>query len=338
VIATWRRHSCLPCRDSSRHFSINDKSCRRQPFSRAAIVLTLAIATSEILPAQQKAYDYYLTGNPADASPQTRPGFVLAGGGKDVDAAMRWLLERSGGGDIVVLRASGGDGYNRYLFDLAPVDSVESIVFKSREASSNPFVLGRILKAEALFFAGGDQWRYVDFWRGTPVEHAIHELIRRGVPVGGTSAGLAILGEYAFSAQHDTIHSPEALADPFDARVTLTRDFLKIPALARTLTDSHFAARDRMGRLAVFLARLMESGVKAPRGLGVDERTAALLEPAGAIKVTGEGAAFVLTPTAPPESMRPLTFRGIGVRRIDAAGESTYSVSVESGKFTSRYK
>ncbi len=315
---------------------------------RAALWVTLVLASAGALSAQQKPYDYYLTGNQADASPRTRPGFVLAGGGKDVDAAMRWLLERSGGGDIVVLRASGGDGYNRYLFDLAPVDSVESIVFKSREASSNPFVLDRILKAEALFFAGGDQWRYVDLWRGTPVEHAIHELIRRGVPVGGTSAGLAILGEYAFSAEHDTIHSPEALADPFDGRITLTRGFLKIPALVRTLTDSHFAARDRMGRLAVFLARLMESGVKAPRGLGVDERTAVLLEPGQTMpgqampgqtmKVTGEGAAYVLTPGTPPASMRPLTFRGIGVRRIDSAGESAYTVSVEAGKFVSRYK
>ena len=315
-----------------------DEPGRRRLKPAPPRLLRGAFCFAFVLGAQEKPYDFYLTGNPDDVSPRTRPGLVLAGGGKDVDAAMSWMLERSGGGDIVVLRASGGGGYNQYLFGLAPVDSVESIVFKSREASSNPFVLDRILKAEALFFAGGDQWRYVDFWRGTPVEHAIHELIRRGVPIGGTSAGLAILGQYAFSAEHDTIQSPEALANPFDARVTLTRDFLKIPALAGTLTDSHFAARDRMGRLAVFLARLMESGVKAPRGLGVDERTAAMLEPDGRIKVTGEGAAYVLTPTAPPESMRPLTFRGIGVRRIGASGESSYTVSVESGKLASRYK
>jgi cyanophycinase len=37
----------------------------------------------------------------------TEAGFVLAGGGKDVEEAMKWMIERSGGGDFVILRASG---------------------------------------------------------------------------------------------------------------------------------------------------------------------------------------------------------------------------------------
>jgi cyanophycinase len=251
---------------------------------------------------------------------------------------MRWLLERSGGGDVVVLRASGGRGYHRYLSGLVKVDSVETIVFKNAAAARDPFVLDRIRGAEALFLAGGDQWRYVEFWRGTPVQEAINALIARGVPVGGTSAGLAVLGEFAFSAQFDTIHSPQALADPYDRRITLERSFLRIPPLARTLTDSHFSARDRMGRLAVFLARLMDSGEKEPVGLGIDERTAVLLEPDGSMKVAGEGAAYRMRPRAAPESMRPLRFRGIAVTRIAADGENAYSVSVDDGVFCGRYR
>jgi hypothetical protein len=48
---------------------------------------------------------------------------VLAGG--DVEEAMRWFLDRSSACDIVVLRASGSDGYNSYFRGLATVDSVE---------------------------------------------------------------------------------------------------------------------------------------------------------------------------------------------------------------------
>jgi cyanophycinase-like exopeptidase len=51
-------------------------------------------------------------------------------------------------------------------------------------------VLATIRNAEALFIAGGDQSRYVRFWQGTPVEDAIHELLARNVPIGGTSAGI----------------------------------------------------------------------------------------------------------------------------------------------------
>ncbi len=52
------------------------------------------------------SYDYWITGNPADARPATtRAGLVLAGGGSKVVAAWKWFVACAGGGDIVVLRA-----------------------------------------------------------------------------------------------------------------------------------------------------------------------------------------------------------------------------------------
>jgi hypothetical protein len=63
------------------------------------MVCLLAVAACAQAP--DKAYEYYLTGNAGDVKPATRPGFVLMGGGKDVDAAFRWLVRKSGGGDVV---------------------------------------------------------------------------------------------------------------------------------------------------------------------------------------------------------------------------------------------
>jgi hypothetical protein len=34
------------------------------------------------------------------------------GGGTDVDAAFQWMCQRSGGGDFLVIRATGTDAYN----------------------------------------------------------------------------------------------------------------------------------------------------------------------------------------------------------------------------------
>jgi hypothetical protein len=52
--------------------------------------------------------------------------------------------------------------------------------------------------------------------------------IASGKPIGGSSAGLAVLGEFSFSSMIDTIHSPAALADPYgDILLALTELRLK---------------------------------------------------------------------------------------------------------------
>ena len=93
--------------------------------SRAAVLRSLALA-SWLIPCvafqADTPYKYYLTGSAADVQTRTTPGFALVGGGKDVDPVTRWFLQRSGGGDVVVLRASGSDGYNPYMMGLAKIE------------------------------------------------------------------------------------------------------------------------------------------------------------------------------------------------------------------------
>lgn len=272
----------------------------------------------------ERPYGYFLTGNAADVSRVTRPGYALIGGSTDVEAFYRWLIRRSGGGDFVVVRASGTDGYNDYLYKLGQIDSVETLVIASAAAAHDPAVVRRIRNAEALFIAGGDQWKYVSLWNHSPVNTAIQSLITRGVPVGGTSAGLAILGEYVFTAEKDTVTSPQALANPFDEHLTIGKDFLHIAALKNTITDSHFRARDRMGRSLAFLARMLhDDHLPEARGIAVDERTAALLEPDGQLQVAGFGHIYFLRARKPAgicEPGKPLTMSNIDVYRAGAGG------------------
>jgi cyanophycinase len=246
---------------------------------------SLAIAVSALSAAD---YTYYLSGSSADATPATQGGYLLMGGGRDDPRAFRWFLQRGGWGDVVILRASGSDGYHQFLAEIGPVDSVESIVFRNEAAARDPFVLDRIRRADALFLAGGDQWNYVRFWRNTPVAEAIEAAARRGVPIGGTSAGLAVLGQFAFSAEHDGVTSGEAQRDPMQPKVALTRDFLRLPGLECLITDSHFTERSRQGRLRVFLQRLAGT-CPSLLGVGIDERTSLLVEPGGDGEVVGAG-------------------------------------------------
>ena len=288
----------------------------------------------------------FLTGSAADAKSRPSAGFALVGGGKDVDAAFEWFVKKAAGGDVVVLRASGADSYNPYINAKGKVDSVESLVIKTPEAANDPAVLEKIRNAEALFIAGGDQWNYVHIWGPSPMSAAIQGLIDHGVPVGGTSAGLAVLGQYFFTAEKDTVTSPQALANPYDEHVTIGSDFLHIPLLDNVITDSHFVRRDRMGRLLVFLARILTDQKRTEaRAIAIDERTAALLEPNGSIAVAGEGPAYFLRVSGRPELCRPgspLTLRRVSVYRVKqggrfdvktwtGAGGEAYELSVEAG-------
>lgn len=302
----------------------------------------VALAPIGVAQAKPDGYVYYLTGNPDDVTRTTTPGFLLAGGNTDVDSAMQWLIDQSGGGDFVVIRASGADGYNLYIYQelQRTVDSVETIVMKQERAAYDPFVIDKILKAEALFIAGGNQWDYVRMWKDTPVEDAIHTLVARGVPVGGTSAGLAILGEFSFSAERNTIYSDEALKNPYHPRLTLENDFLHLPFLEETITDSHFVERDRMGRLVTFLARILQDGwAGQARGIGIDGMTALAVDGNGLATLHGAGAVYFLRTTTFPEVCQkntPLTFRDVAVYRISGAG-STFDLVSWSGSNGTAY-
>lgn len=252
---------------------------------------------------------------------------------------MRWFLDRSGGGDVVIVRASGADGYNGYLDQLAKVDSVETLLLNTPESARDAAAAAKIRNAEALFIAGGDQWNYVRLWRGAAAGEALQALIDRGVPFGGTSAGLAVLGEYVFTAERDTVTSAQALADPYHEKVTVGTNFLRIAALKQTITDSHFQARDRMGRTLVFLARMLaDHKLTEARAIAVDERTAALVDGEGRARVEGEGSVYFVRAARPAAVCRagePLTFRDISVYRFPKGG--TFDLRTWTGQGGTAY-
>lgn len=297
-------------------------------FGHLPILLGVSVVLSSFgaAPPAAAKWKYFRSGNREDSSALPRPGFALMGGGEQ-DPALKWLCERANGGDFLILRANTEDDYAQKVDDeiraLCSLNSASTIVFFEREDSDDAKLLEYIRHAQAIYIAGGDQSNYVRFWQDTPVQEALNQHIGQGKPIGGSSAGLAVLGEFSFSSMIDTIHSPEALADPYGNKVTLSRDFLRIPALAGVITDTHFVKRDRLGRLVVFLARILQDGW-APQGraVAVDEGAAVLLGADGEGKVIG-GPAYFLEAKKLPETCRhhtPLTIGGIAVHRVLAGG------------------
>jgi len=280
----------------------------------------------------------------------------MMGGGSDLDEAFSWLCNKGNGGDFLILRATGDDDYNSYVNKLCKANSVATLIIPNRTAAEEPAVAEIIRKAEVIFIAGGDQANYIRGWQGTPVQTAINEDLQAGKPIGGTSAGLAVEGEFIYSATGDkpddkNLSSPDVLRNPYFERVTLVRNFLNVPHLQNLLTDSHFAKRDRMGRSLGFLARIMKDGwSQSPREIAVDEKSAVLVEADGRAIIVGSGkGAYFMHPTQLPEACEkglPLTLRQVSVYRVPTGGHfdltswrgdggSAYSLSVVAGSISS---
>ncbi len=281
-------------------------SIRKPLFSLIAVLLFSAcqeeLSTTDQLPEVPSAAggsspaSIGIVGSTQDVNTSTSGGTVLMGGGPDVDEAIEWMLNKAGGGDFVVIRASGGTGYNQYIYDLGNANSVETLLIDSRSLANNSQVEQTIRDAEALFIAGGDQWDYVNYWKNTKVEDAINYLRNtKNVPIGGTSAGCAIQGEGYFSAENGTIRSREALRNPYNHYLTLGgSDFLNNPYLGNTITDTHYDNPDRRGRHMAFLARANTDWGWSAKGIGVDEETAVCIDSNGKASIYGYGYAFFL--------------------------------------------
>lgn len=311
-------------------FKISPQTSIRSICLGAGLIATAFCGVSIAAPKPTSAplpYTYSVSGILKDVpklTPKAVAPTVLMGGGPDVDSAFRWMIDRAGitpatGGRFVVIRATGTEAYNPYILyskdskdrkytgplpqqgwvggERQGLTSVETLVIPSRAAADHTDVAAIVSKANAVFIAGGDQADYIKYWKGTQLEKILGTLMSNNVPIGGTSAGLAVLGNFDFSALNGSVTSTQALSDPYNPYMTFDPNplnspiqFLSPPALKNTILDSHLDTRDRMGRLITFSNRLIaatSSGVGCPngvlsapaaRGIGFGVETALLVE------------------------------------------------------------
>jgi cyanophycinase len=263
------------------------------------------------------------------------------GGGSEVDRASSIFVDAAGGGDVLVLRASGSiDSYTSYFSAELPLTTPPRAVATARidvdSAGSDAALLCRVARADAIWLAGGDQGDYLLRWPDA-LHAALRDAIARGVAVGGTSAGAMSLSQFAYDARDGGASSAEALANP-SAYSVLPSPF---PAVPGVVVDTHFEQRDREGRLLAFVAKANEAA-GGVLGLGLDEGTALVIDGDRAQVFADDGGrarfyranATTVTPGA------PLQLTGVAVAFADAAtttlppvfeGEAQVAIVVEDG-------
>lgn len=263
--------------------------------------------------------------NQQEISP--RSAILLIGGAEGnksgEDAATRWFLERAKGGKYLVLRVGGVGSQAKWICQHYKdwIHSAAELSIDSRDAANNPDAVAYIREADALFIAGGDQNEYQEFWEDTDTEDAINYLINdKKVPVAGTSAGMAILGDYYYSPDHQGVLSSEILDDPFhyNSQTIHCSDFISVPYLRRVITDTHLDRMDRnnpetrYGRILGLLARLLygSNDPLSHRAIGLEEGAFVAIDEHGIAQVFGNGTqigqdAYFLQPQAMPEQLEP---------------------------------
>ena len=203
---------------------------------------------------------------------------VLVGGGGESnggwsDAPYTWALDQSQNRKVAVIYYSTSTSWiPEYFMDLGASDTARFDIDNLTLANSQA-TYDSLMNYDVFFIKGGNQWNYYNTWKGTRVEDAITDKFNQGGVIMGTSAGIAILSEYIFTAENGTVYPDEGLEDYNNPNITIENDFLNI--FPNYIFDSHFVERGRLGRLLAFLKNIQLINV---HGLGVDDRTAICID------------------------------------------------------------
>ena len=217
----------------------------------------------------------------------------IIGGGKRSGGMMEEFVRLAGGpahARIVVLPMASG------VPDTAGILQVEEFrnlgaraewIQFTHEQALEPASGSRLDSATGIYFTGGDQRRVTRIVLRTPLYQKLHELHRRGVVIGGTSAGAAVMSEMMLTGD-ERLNRDSANAYAFIKQENVVTA-QGLGFLASVIVDQHFIRRKRHNRL---LSLVLEN--PALLGIGIDESTAIIVEPDSTFRVIGDRSVMVL--------------------------------------------
>ncbi|MBI9060210.1 MAG: Type 1 glutamine amidotransferase-like domain-containing protein [Labilibaculum sp.] len=224
-------------------------------------------------------------------------GFICAigGGSEDYgswsDEPYSWIVQKADSGKIYVLSYSDQTNWIPDYLKSLGAKSVENIKIPSRAVADQQDIYDNLITAKAVFIKGGDQWQYVNYWKGTKTEEAIKYIYQNGGVIAGTSAGAMVLGDVVFTAKNGSAYSRESLINPFNSKVKLDDNFINL--VPNVIFDTHFIQRGRFGRLIAFMFNSYSNIGKNILGIGIDDETALCIDNNMIGRVFGSGSVSI---------------------------------------------
>ncbi len=197
-----------------------------------------------------------------------RGTLVVVGGALEDSFILDRFLQIAGGPEaplVVIPTAGEGDVYDEFYsgvadFREAGFKDVTVLHTRDRNVANSDEFVAPLLRARAVWFPGGRQWRLADAYLDTRTELELDAVLDRGGVIGGTSAGATIQGSYL--VRGDTRNNTIMMGDHVEGFA-----FLKNVAI-----DQHLLARNRHFDLIPVIE-------KHPQllGIGIDEDTAIVI-------------------------------------------------------------
>lgn len=249
---------------------------------------------------------------PSPVKPGNRRGYLMPiGGAEDKGNNPRILsrfLEICGGESariLVIPTASRlpetGPMYADLFLDLGAERAVFTEI-NERADCDDEQLLQEMDNATGIFVTGGNQLRLSGILGGTPVAQRLRRRNAEGVPIGGTSAGAAMMSQHMIAGGSSGL-------SPREDGVNLAPGIGLINA---AIIDQHFSQRDRMGRLLTAL-----SYNPYLIGVGIDEDTAFLIDGDNCGEVVGSGAVTILDASQLSHSSRAQANTGDAITLLD---------------------
>lgn len=239
---------------------------------------------------------------PALATPQG--SLMLVGGGEEgfdswSDEPYAWFVAAADSGTIINIDVHFTSGwYEGYFQSLGAHYSSHALQISSSDANDQD-VYDELVGADGIFIEGGDAIDYIEAWRGTLVEDALHAVFADSGAIGGTGGGMAVLSEVVFSNESGELDPADAAYDPYHPEIAFTDDFLEL--LPGTFADMNFQEQGNLYRLAPMLARrVADFGDDNLLAIGIDGESALCIDTAGVGHVFGRSVNF-LYPTGASE-------------------------------------
>ncbi len=247
---------------------------------------------------------------------------ALVGGAEDKDydkLVLKRIWEINRAKNIVIVPSASryvedlGREY-RHIFEELGGLSVNYLDIRRKEDTQLPLYYSLVSEADLIFFTGGDQVRLASIFLGTRLFQLIkRRFLNHGTTIAGTSAGAAIQSKILlFDGDDYGFHK---------GSVKSSEGFGFLPRIA---IDTHFMNRNRIPRLAQFLA----SGIKK-KGIGISEDAGVFIYPNDRMEVVGGGIVVLMN----ADRMNYTNYFSINEHEFVAANNIRFSFLVHGNMF-----
>lgn len=202
----------------------------------------------------------------------------IIGGGKRPESMIKKLVELSGMnkkgyGIILPMSSAEPDSsvyYAKMQFSALGLENIMGMNFNKGDTITQA-QQDSLKNASMIYIAGGDQNKFMEIVRNTPIEDAIKKAYEQGSIIAGTSAGAAVMSEKMITGNELRHPEYEATFRNIESDNIELKQGLGL--LKTAIVDQHFIKRSRHNRL--FSAIIEHPDML---GIGIDESTAIVVK------------------------------------------------------------